>query len=102
MDFSAIKDGREIGKRRILSVGGGAIRVVGEKEEGGEVYPHENFSEIMGWCRENDCRIYEYVRAYEGDGVFRHLEQVWEAMQAAVREGLSQRGELPGGLHISR
>ena len=102
MDFAALKDGRVIGKKRILSVGGGAIKAEGETETGGDVYPHKSFSEIMSWCRERDCRVYDYVREFEGDGAFRHLEEVWAAMQDAVREGLSQQGELPGGLHISR
>ncbi len=102
MDFAAIKDGRIVGERRILSVGGGAIEVAGEPDDGGDVYPHESFSEIMSWCREHDCRICEYVTFFEGESAFRHLERVWAAMQEAVREGLSQQGELPGGLHILR
>ena len=102
MDFSAYREGEELGALRILSVGGGAIEVCGEKDDLGAVYPHGNFSEIMRYCKRYGCTLHEYVRRFDGERAFRHLENVWEAMQKSVEEGLAAEGVLPGGLNISR
>jgi len=102
MDFTAYQQGKELGSLRILSVGGGAIEVVGEPDTLGTVYPQSNFSEIMRYCKKYGCSIHEYVRRFDGNRAFLHLEKVWEAMQNAVEEGLAAEGTLPGGLNISR
>lgn len=53
LDFTAFdKNGNVIGKRRVLSVGGGAIEVEGHKDaEPPEVYPFENFAQIKEYCK---------------------------------------------------
>lgn len=61
LDFAAFdKDGSVIGKRRVCSVGGGAIEIEGRKDaEPPEVYPFKNFAEIKRILQE---RKYPYSR----------------------------------------
>jgi L-serine dehydratase len=103
MDMYAYLNGAEIGKDRVISVGGGMIEVLGENGiESKDVYRFNSFKDISDYCGENDLRIYEYVREEEGDEIFDYLREIWEAMKHSVRAGLKAEGILPGGLEVQR
>ena len=52
LDFIAMKDGAEIGKLRVESIGGGDIRIPGEHDtEREEVYIEHSFAEIADFCK---------------------------------------------------
>lgn len=98
MDFSA--DGVT---ERILSTGGGAIRVLGRAdEEDKEVYPLNTFAQIKAYCAEREMRLSDYVLSIEGESLFDYLAGVWEQMKIAIHEGLKGTGILPGGLNVER
>lgn len=103
MDFFAYKDGVEILKKRIMSIGGGDIRVEGHPEtEKPEVYFHNSFKEIADYCKSENIRLYEYVFAHE-DEDFRHfLYEIWRAMKEEISGGLKTTGTLPGSLGVQR
>ena len=44
----------------------------------------------------------EYVELNEGPEIWDFLMDVWQTMKAAIDEGLSKEGILPGGLNVSR
>lgn len=99
----ALKDGKEIGSARVMSVGGGAIKIEGEPDvEPKEVYDLNSFDEIKEYLKAHDMRIPEYVAMVEGEDIWAYLETVWERMKQTVKEGLSADGILPGGLDIHR
>lgn len=103
MDVTAFENGREIGKERILSVGGGMIKI--ENEEGAatrDVYALTTFNQISEHCKMKDMRIWEYVREEEGDAVFDYLAEIWSTMKDSVRRGIKTAGTLPGGLDVER
>ena len=103
MDFIAIKDGRELDRTRVLSVGGGAISIEGDhNEELDDVYPHNSYSEIMSFCKANQLGLTEYVYAHERMDIRKLLRNRWNAMEACVEKGLREEGELPGGLGVMR
>ena len=103
MDFTALKNGREIGALRVLSVGGGAIRVPERPEvESPDIYPERSFSEIAAFCHQNRMRLWQYAELREGPEIWDFLFEVWTAMQKSIARGLSASGELPGGLHVER
>ena len=103
MDLAAFSGGREIGRARVLSVGGGAIRVEGHPEEDTpEVYPERSFAEIADYCKHRRLRLWEYVEQREGPEIWDFLFEVWSAMKRAILNGLTASGELPGGLHVER
>ena len=103
LDLAAFSGGRELGRERVLSVGGGAIRVVGRPEEDTpEIYPERSFAEIAELCKHRRLRLWEYVELREGPEIWDFLFEVWSAMKRAILNGLTASGELPGGLHVER
>ena len=103
MDFFALRGEEVILKKRIISVGGGSIRVEGDpKSEHPEVYAEKSLREIITYCRENNMRLSDYVFEREDDGLPAYLMEVWHAMQEEIRAGLVTTGVLPGGLGVQR
>ena len=103
MLFVALKDGKELGRMRIFSIGGGSIRIEGEvSDEDAEVYPQKVFSEILTLCREEGIRLVDFICRMEGPSLRPYLQTVWQAMQDAIRRGLEAEGVLPGGLGVTR
>ena len=103
MDLSARKDGRETGFMRVMSVGGGDIRIEGRADyQPPEVYKERSFAEIADYCKQRNIRISDYVEENEGPEIWDFLLTVWDAMCSAIQEGLTQRGTLPGGLNVER
>ena len=102
MEFAAFRGDQLCGRETVLSVGGGAIRMLGEKREPlPEVYPETSFEEISRVCAENRWELADYVFRREPE-LKEHLRSAWEQMQRTVEAGLSADGELPGGLHVRR
>ncbi|MBQ9802043.1 MAG: L-serine ammonia-lyase [Clostridia bacterium] len=103
MELIAFDDGGELCRARVLSVGGGSIVFEGESAARPPcVYPHSRFAEIAAYCRERDIRLWEYVAEHEGEEIFTYLDEVWSAMKSAIRAGLDDEGELPGGLGVQK
>ncbi len=103
MLFEAFRQGRELGRLRIISIGGGSLRIEGERSaDEEEVYPQRSLAEIMELCRRESLTLTEFICRMEGDGLKPYLAWIWKAMQAAVERGLSTEGILPGGLEVAR
>ncbi len=105
MDFIAFRGGAELGRMRVLSVGGGDIRVVGEENDTqpeAEVYAENSFAEIEAICRARGIRLSQYVFEHEGEDFREYLNSVWRTMSRAIRAGLTHTGTLPGGLGVER
>ena len=103
IEFIGYKQGDEIGRMTVLSIGGGEIRIVGEVEsEERELYDEESFTEIAKICKERNIRLSDYVFEHEDANFKSFLGDVWHTMQAAIREGLTHTGILPGGLEVNR
>lgn len=103
MDMRAFKNGEEIDKIRVYSIGGGEIAVEGtDYVAPPEVYYEESFDEIADYCREHDIRIWEYVERMEGPRIWDYLEEVWNQMKRTIKEGLKSEGVLAGGLGVQR
>ena len=103
IEFIGYKQGDEIGRMTVLSIGGGEIRVVGEStSEEKELYEEESFTEIAKICKERNIRLSDYVFEHEDESFKSFLGDVWHTMQAAIREGLTHTGILPGGLEVNR
>ena len=103
MDFYAYKDGKESAHWRVLSVGGAAIKILGrEEEELPDIYKLNTFTDIANYCKEHDMRIWQYVEEVEGPDIWDYLSNIWTIMKAAIYEGLTATGNLPGALNIPR
>ena len=102
MVFTAFKNGLEIGRDTILSIGGGAIQIHGEAaSDAPDVYKESSFSQISEYCKTEGIGLDEYVFSYEPD-MREYLLKVWYQMKQTIENGLSVDGELPGGLHVVR
>ena len=103
MLFEAFRKGLELGKLRIFSIGGGSLRIEGERSaDEEEVYPQRSLAEILALCREEGVTLTEFVHRTEGDGLRPYLARIWKAMREAVERGLAAEGILPGGLGVAR
>ncbi len=103
LDFIAFKDGKEIGKKRFYSIGGGEIRTDDDKVSPlKKLYNEKTFSEISELCKSRNIRLSDYVFEHEGEGIKEFLYSVWQTMQNAISEGLSKTGTIPGGLDVER
>ena len=103
MEFFAYKDGNEIAKERIMSVGGGRIVIEGRPElDGEDIYDLPTFGQIAEYCSTHNIRLWEYVEKCEGKEIWSYLHEIWKTMKNAINEGLSTRGVLDGGLGVER
>lgn len=104
LEFSAYNDyGEETARLVYLSVGGGTIRLQGEKETDRKcVYPFHGFGEMRKFCTERGISLDEAVFLFEGEEIKEYLRLVWKTMQETIARGSERTGELPGILHIQR
>ena len=105
MDFSALENGKEVGSLRVESIGGGDIRIPGQKtsDVSEEVYIEHSFAEIADFCKWRYIHtLSDYVELNEGPEIWDFLMEIWQTMKAAIDEGLAATGTLPGGLEVQR
>ena len=103
MDIFAVKGGVRGEPMRVLSVGGGDIKIVGREDKSAkEVYTESTFAEIAAYCKSEGIRLSDFVIMKEGDGILEFLSRVWQTMTNAIHEGLTTSGILPGGLSVER
>ena len=104
MDIYAIRGDKVSKPMRVMSIGGGDIRIEGRDvaKSAPDVYPESTFHEISEFCKKQGIRLSEYVVMREGNGIYDFLYDVWDVMQAAIHEGLTTSGILPGGLGVER
>ncbi|MEG1972760.1 MAG: L-serine ammonia-lyase, iron-sulfur-dependent, subunit alpha, partial [Oscillospiraceae bacterium] len=101
--LTAFKDGEEIGRERIYSVGGGSYEVKGEPRNAPQdIYKLNSFTEIREYCTHKNIRIWQYVEEAEGKEIWDYLFLVWNRMKDSISRGLSTTGILQGGLNTQR
>ena len=103
MDLFAFSGEKQTGFMRVMSVGGGDIRIEGRPTEAeADVYPETTFAEIAAICKHRNIRLTQYIEEKEGKEIYDALFKVWNTMQRAISDGLSTSGVLPGGLGVQR
>ena len=103
MDLYAIKGKKVVGKMRVMSVGGGDIRIEGRDDSGvDEIYSESSFKEIADYCKAEGIRLSDFVIQREGTEIYDFLYEVWDTMKDAIHRGLTTSGILPGGLEVER
>lgn len=104
MDLIAYKENKKIDEIRVYSVGGGTIKIEGEKDDvAPHIYPHKNFDEIKFYCQKNNINLCQYVYEVEGkEELEEYLKNVWEVMQNTIKRGLNTSGVIPGRLKLPR
>lgn len=102
-DISAYSQEKLLDTWRIYSVGGGTFKIEGSKETiFKDIYPQKNFQEIKELIQEKHIDLYDYVCQQEGNEITTFLNEVWKAMQNAIKNGLTATGTIPGKLKLPR
>ena len=103
-DLIAMKEGTELSRIRVQSIGGGDIviegRPAGSMQE--DIYLENSFAEIRQFCAFRYVDLVDYVEMNEGPEIWDYLSLVWDTMKSTIRKGLHETGILPGGLNIQR
>jgi len=103
MELIARKNGNEIGRARVLSVGGGSIVFENEEVENPEKkYKLSKFTDIADYCKNKSIRLWEYVTENEDESFVDYMKNVWLAMKKSIKSGLEDEGILPGGLEVQK
>ncbi len=103
MDLAAYRGDTCTGSMRVLSIGGGDIRIEGRPEaDPPEIYGEHSFAEIAAYCKSRRMRISDYVEEKEGPKIWDFLFEVWNTMCDSIQDGLTCSGVLPGGLNVER
>ena len=103
MDLIAYKNGVEINKARIMSIGGGSIVFDGEDYvKPPLIYKHNKFNDIADYCKLNEIKLYDYVIENEGNEIIEYVNSMWQAMKQSIKNGLNDSGVLPGGLGVEK
>ncbi len=103
MELFAIRGEKTIAEMRVMSIGGGDIRIEGRDSDSvDEIYPENTFSEIANYCKTHGIRLSEFVILREGRELYDFLYDVYDTMKNAIHEGLTTSGILPGGLGVER
>ena len=98
-------DGDTYDRWTYYSIGGGDIICMEspiEVEGGDDLYDMTNMTDIMNWCEKTGKSYWEYVNETEAPEIWKHLEEVWKVMKAAVERGIEEEGVLPGPLNLRR
>ena len=103
MRFQIVKNGKISADFTVMSVGGGAIRFLGEDvTPPPRPYNLSSFSDIADYCHKKDMRLWQYVEMVEGFEIWDFLQSVWDCMKNSVKEGIQAEGEIFGGLNVLR
>lgn len=103
MEIAAFKGEKELCRKTVISVGGGAIEFFGETKNQAEIiYKESTLSKIEQVCERENISIPQYVKNNEGEEIFDYLNLVWQRMKKTIDNGLNADGIIPGGLEIKR
>ena len=106
--------GAELLSETYYSIGGGFVVTAQEREAPPAAsatsswpYPFANAATMLRMARESGLSIAQMKRANEihlrsADEVDNGLARLWSVMNGCIERGLSQEGELPGGLRVRR
>jgi L-serine dehydratase len=107
--------GRTLLAETYYSIGGGFVVTAAEKQAARVLdrtaanwpYPFSTAAEMLDMARRGGLSIAAMKRANEclvqsEDDVERGIDRIWSAMNDCIERGLTQGGELPGGLHVQR
>lgn len=104
MEFIIIDNLNAIHKEKIISIGGGSIKVVGRKNinKSTDIYPHKYLKEILEYCKNENITLVEYVKRFEDKDIVKYMEKIYLTMENTKNIGLSKEGLLPGKLKVMR
>ena len=103
LEFFGYENNELVGHMVVQSVGGGAIKILGEADrEVDKLYTLENMTQIVRYIKDNNLTLPEYINEIEDDDFDEYMEQIYDVMFDCVNRGLENGGVLPGKLEVKR
>ena len=103
LEFFGYENKELVGHMVVQSVGGGAIKILGEADrEVDKLYTLENMTQIIRYIKDNNLTLPEYINEIEDDDFDEYMEQIYDVMFDCVNRGLENGGVLPGKLEVKR
>ncbi|MDU1904085.1 MAG: L-serine ammonia-lyase [Dysgonomonas sp.] len=103
MIFKALNNNSEVTDSwTIYSIGGGDLANETTIVDKTSIYQMTNMTQILAWCHKTGKSFWEYVLDTEKNEIFDFMENVWNIMKTAIKDGLEEEGVLPGGLGLQR
>ena len=112
MEISALSNGEIIASKTYHSIGGGFVRVKGERKRFARPiespYEFENCDQLISMCKKNKLNIHDLVSLNELSSISSKTElrkkllSIWDVMNTCIESGLKNKGTLEGGLDVKR
>lgn len=103
LKFKVYKNNVLIGEETVYSIGGGFIKIKGEKEEESlDLYKETTFDEIKRTIKEKNISLSDYIYSIEDSSFKEYLDLVYNTMLNSIENGISKEGYLPGSLKVKR
>ena len=103
LKFKVYKNNVLIGEETVYSIGGGFIKIKGEKEEESlDLYKETTFDEIKRTIKEKNISLSDYIYSIEDSSFKEYLGLVYNTMLNSIENGISKEGYLPGSLKVKR
>ena len=59
-------------------------------------------SDRAKYCEDKNIRLWQYALENEAEDFSDYMHIIWEAMKTSIKNGLADKGELPGGLGVQK
>lgn len=103
----------EVLRQTYFSIGGGFVVTEQQLQQPSQhtgpavPYPFSSAADLLRLCRQHNQSIAQLMWANEQvlrsrQALTEQLQAIWQAMQSCMQRGLSQHGDLPGGLQLKR
>ena len=103
MEIEAYRFGKLVDSARIYSVGGGIIKIEGNKfVETKDIYNEKNLDEIKKYIKKKNISILDYIIEKEDANFKDYLLEVFNTMKDTLEKSLKAEGKLPGKLDLNR
>ncbi len=87
----------------VYSIGGGALASDdGLEAQVGGLYTLTTMASLLKHCQETGLPLWRYVDSVEDPNLWPELKHRWEIMTAAINQGITVEGTLPGDLKLER
>jgi len=103
MDFIPYIDDEELPRFRVYSIGGGVIKIDGDKNYiAKDVYNLNSLASIKEYCIDNELNLAEFVYKFDDEDIKEYLAKILDQMLDSIDNGLEHDGVLQGRLCIKR
>ena len=111
LEIVAFKDSKKVISRTYQSIGGGFIRVKGERKRFAlpkeSPYEFDSCDELLDLCKKTKLNIHELTLENEladtkKTVLRKKILEIWSVMDECIVNGLSTEGTLEGGLNVKR